>query len=176
MSWSLDFQASQEPELLDEFLLAMGKALYLACGFEAKCRWVLQLYVMAEKLEAGGDWQAVQALGRALKDKQLGGAIKGLEKFPEVLPNDIALLDRAREARNAIAHAIAELGPVSGISARILAERTETLREEVAALIAGDNLVSCWCYEITEKEHAPREIQELYPEWVADWLWGHIGA
>jgi hypothetical protein len=175
MSWSLNFQAPREPELLDAFLLAMGKALYLACGFEAKCRWVLQISVMAEHLEAGGDWQAAQELGRALEVKRLGGAIKGLGNLPEVLPADIALLDRARDARNAIAHAIAELGPVSGISARTLAERTEKLREEVAALVAGDNLVSRWCYEIEAKEHAPKEIQERYPVWVADWLWGHRG-
>lgn len=176
MSWSLDFHAPREPELLDTFLLALGKALYLACSFEAKCRWVLQVAVMADHFEATGDWQAARDLARALEGRRLGGAIKGLASLPEVVAGDIALLDRAREARNAIAHSIAELGPVSGISASTLVERTERLREEVAALVVGDNLVSRWCYEIEEKEHAPMEIQERYPEWVTDWLWGRRGA
>jgi len=48
MSWSLDFHLPREPELLEAFLLALGKALYLACGFEAKCRWVLQMAIIAD--------------------------------------------------------------------------------------------------------------------------------
>lgn len=176
LSWSLDYHMPREPELLDEFFLALGKALYLASRFEAKCRWVLQIGSMATHLDAGGDWEAALELARALEGRRLGAAIKGLANLSEIGKEEIAELDRAREARNAIAHSLGNLGPVSSISARTLAEQKDTLRQEVAALIAGDNLVSRWCYEIEEKEPAPREIQKLYPAWVSTWLWERDGA
>ena len=38
MGWSLSYLGLKEPKLLDEFFLAVGKALYLASAFERKCK------------------------------------------------------------------------------------------------------------------------------------------
>ena len=43
MGWSLGYLPPKEPELLDHFFLAVGKALFLASRFEMKCRYVLNI-------------------------------------------------------------------------------------------------------------------------------------
>jgi hypothetical protein len=106
----------------------------------------------------------------------LGGTIKGLAASADVTLADIAAIEAACEARNAIAHRVAEMAPTASISASELAKRTEELRRHVCALTVGDNLVSRWCYEIEENEPAPKQIQEQYPGWIVEWVFGDDGA
>jgi hypothetical protein len=175
MGWSLDYLKVKEPELLDEIFLAIGKALYLATAFERKCRWVLCLVKLTEDFDQSGEISAMRALVPAMKDKLLGQTIAGMKKFPDFSADDVALLERAKDARNFIAHESAEIGSLSGVSAEHIFEQLERLRNEVEALTAGDNLISRWVYEIENRERAPREIQEQYPRWVQQWIFGAVG-
>src|SRR5947209_20035982 len=110
------------------------------------------------------------ALLQTAKDKMLAPTLGELQRFPIVQPDDVEILERAKDARNFIAHEGARIGPVATASARTIIEQTKRLRCEVANLVAGDNIVSTWIYGIEEREGCPREIQRLYPEWVDRWV------
>lgn len=169
--WSLDYQGANNLPRIEEFLLAVGKALYLATAFESKCRGILQIARLIRNLkEASDDFDAALELTRAMRDKLLADTIRQLATFSELKAADVAVLDRARPARNFIAHEIADLGPLSGVSTNVLSDRTARLRSELAILVEGDNLVSRWIFEIEEKRPAPRGIQEQYPGWVSGWV------
>jgi hypothetical protein len=171
MGWSLDYLKVKEPELLDEFFLAIGKALYLASAFERKCRWVLRVVKLTEQ---SGDVSAVRALAAAMKDKLLGPTLNDMKAFPDFSADDIALLERAKDARNFIAHESAYIGPLSSVTAKDIHEELDRLRHALAALTAGDNLISRWVYVLENmgEEPAPRGIQEDYPRWVEQWVFG----
>jgi hypothetical protein len=174
MAWSLGYLPPREPELLDDFFLAAGKCLYLANAFEKKCRWLLRFAELAHYLKDSGDFDASLDLVNAIKNKMLHATIGDLKKFAPFKPEDLVLLERARDARNFIAHEGAALGHLSSVSAEQVHEKLAHLRREVEALALGDNLVSCWLYEIEEKEPAPAAIKEAYPRWVDQWVFGGI--
>jgi hypothetical protein len=170
LGWSLDYQPPKEPELLNALFLAAGKALYLASSFEAKCQWVLRIVTIVTHYKATGDNSATTELARAMKEKMLGPTIRELKALTEFTAGDLETLERARDARNYIAHESAKLGPLSSASAKTITEKLAQLRVELQALIDGDNLVSRWIYEISEKEPAPSGIQQAYPSWVLEWV------
>jgi len=172
MGWSLDYLPPEEPELLDEFFLAVGKALYLASAFESKCQGVLRIAKLANHFEETRDALSMNELAKAMKDKLLGVTINEMRGFPYFDADDVALLECAKNARNWIAHESAEIGPLSSASAGQIQKQLSRLHDELAVLIAGDNLVSRWVYEIEEKKAAPKAIQTAYPEWVAKWVFG----
>lgn len=172
MGWSLDYQSPREPELLDQFFLSVGKALYLASAFESKCQWVLRIVKIAAHFQRSSDASATAELAKAMKDKLLGPTLNELKGFPEFTAADVAKLERAKDARNFIAHESTEIGSLSSATAKVICERIGRLRTELSALASGDNLVSAWVYEISEKEPPPRGIQSEYPEWVSQWVFG----
>jgi hypothetical protein len=112
MGWSLDYRGVKEPELLDEFLLAVGKALCVASAFERKCQWVLRMVKLTDYLEEGGDTSraAVNALLAVTKDKFLGPTVGDMKGLPDFSADEVALLERAKDARNFIAHDSADIG------------------------------------------------------------------
>jgi len=65
-------------------------------------------------------------------------------------------------------------GPIWGLRRQTIIDHTERLRAAVADLAAGDNVVSRWCYEIDEKEPAPRDFISAYPDMVATWIFGAL--
>jgi hypothetical protein len=174
MGWSLDYLPIREIELLEQFFLAAGKALYLATAFEAKCRYVLRIAKLAHHYEETGDASATMALAEILKDKMLFATIKELKGFSEIRVADIDLLEKAKNARNYIAHECAGFGPLSGIAERSILERLGRLRHEIGVLAAGDNIVSRWVYEIEEKEAAPRDIQNTYVQRAEQWVFDEV--
>jgi hypothetical protein len=176
MDWSLDYQGVKEPELLDEFFLAVGKALYWASAFERKCQWVLRMVKLTDYLEEGGDTSrsAVNALLAATKERLLGPTVTDMKKLLEDFSfDDVVLLERAKVARNFIAHHIADIIGTRA-SAKEIVEQRERLRSEVDALVAGDNVVSCWIDDFQNKEPVSRGMREDYPTLVRRWIFGAI--
>ena len=168
MGWSLNYQNLRKPDRLNSFLLSVGKALYLANAFEYKCKYVLQMFKLVRHIDAGNSLDSALTLTDTMKNKVLGKTLIELERFPAFSKNDIALLDRAREARNFIAHKGA-LVPLEVSRLRLQHQITE-LKNEVIALVPGDNIVSRWICEIEDNAPAPQEIQRLYPHWVEKWV------
>jgi hypothetical protein len=176
MGWSLNYHPPQEPELLDSFFLSVGKSLYFANAYESKCRYVLQVFRIVNCYRETQDASAAWDLTATLKNKLLGPTISELKGFPDIDPNDISVLEKAKDARNYIAHEGADIGDMSRASVEYIQQRTIRLRHELEILITGDNLVSRWIYEIEQKEPAPIQIQNLYPKWVNQWVFGSNGT
>src|SRR3954453_16761937 len=104
MAWSLGYLPPKEPELLDDFFLAAGKCLYLANAFEEKCRWLLRFAELAHHLKDTGDLDASLDLVNAIKTKMLSATIAELKNLSLLNPDNLVLLEKARDARNFIAH------------------------------------------------------------------------
>lgn len=173
MGWSLTYREPRDPDRLDAFFRVVGKSLYIANEFEAKCRYVLRLVNVVQQYEATGDFNAALTLVHAMKDKCLGPTLLALRSATSS-ETDLRILERAKDARNFIAHECALLGELSLIRQQDLTDQLARLRKEVEQLAAGDNVISRWVYEINEKEPAPKGIQLNYVEAVV--LWTFDGA
>ena len=170
MGWSLGYLPPKEPELLRSFFLVVGKALYLSNAFEAKCKYVLRIAKIVTHYRRTQDVSATDYLLQTLKDNMLKKTITELKGFPEFKTTDIELLERAKDARNFVAHEGANIGDLSVASAKIILEQVDSLRQHIRVITAGDNVVSRWVYEIDEKEPAPIAIQKEYPDMIDNWL------
>lgn len=173
MPWSLGLLPPNEPILLDRYLLALGKSLYLASAFERKCRGMLGLLELRERLRTTEDLDAALELVNALKREMLGSSIGKLRKLLPILEDHIVeILQRAKDARNFIAHESAGEQAIYYASAGDIQSHLEDLRRELAALVAGDSIVSAWLYEVEEKMPAPSTISAAYPRLIEEWVFG----
>jgi hypothetical protein len=171
MGWSLGYSPVRESELTDLFLLSVGKALSLAIGFESKCKHAYGAIALVESLENGVGFDAALELIGTLQDKQtLNNAVNHACNYLGSEPEIIQVLRKARLARNWIAHESASVGCISDANATSILKRYSELRPQVSDLAKGDNIVSAWCYEISEKESAPIGIQNQYVELVLAWV------
>ncbi|MDO8434617.1 MAG: hypothetical protein Q7S58_19650 [Candidatus Binatus sp.] len=172
MSWSLGYRPIEAQAALDGYFLSLGKALYIATAFEAKVQYVLRIAKLIDFAEQTPDHESVMSFGKALRDKNLGATLRELGLRDHICAEDASNLDRARNARNYIAHEAAHIGTVYDVNDKLFSETRETLRTQLEALIKGDNLISSWVYEIEEREPAPEGIQQDYHDLVTRWVFG----
>jgi hypothetical protein len=177
MGWILNHQPLKQAEQLDAFFLAVGKALCLACAFEAKCKHILNLIKLSEHCKNGGHLSDSAALSVLLRSQLLGPTIKEVSGFPDFSSEGIVMLECAKDARNFIAHESALLAwPISDTRADTISEKVTRLRSEVETLVTGDNLVSRWIYEFEEKEPAHPIIYGDYFRRIEQWIFGEIDS
>lgn len=173
MAWSIGHLPISEYKSIDRFLLACGKALYVANGFEMKCRSFLRVANLADLLEDGRDIDSAILICNAIKDKMLNATLSEIREYHiDENDADALILEAAKNARNFIAHEVAWLGPLFSISSTTLESRISALANAVSDLALGDNLVSGWLYELEEREPAPRTIHNEYPKWIQKWIFG----
>jgi hypothetical protein len=172
MSWIIGYLPPQEPELLEHFFAVLGRALFTANNFEAKCQHILRLVRLANLFQQGNDADAAFKLAATLRDKMLAGTISEIQTSVTIEAADIQLLEEARVARNFIAHEGGLL--VSGIltTEQCISDQLERLRMNVQILAKGDNVASKWEYGICEKEPPPYGMYELYPAALEEWIFG----
>lgn len=170
MGWSLSHIRRETPDAVRAALCAAGRALYLATAFESKCIYVLRLGLLAQAIVADPEQSFDAILDSVPYEQRLHRVLEMLVKLPIVRDEEASILWRAKEARNFIVHECAAFGPIFDVSDQVVRNRMRVLRGEVAYLAAGDNIVSTMHYEIDEKEPAPREIVEFYPQLVDDWV------
>ncbi|KAB8197658.1 hypothetical protein FH608_003755 [Nonomuraea phyllanthi] len=178
MSWSLSRLKPREPELLDATFLSVGRALYLANEFESKCQFVLRISNLIAIVQDDPVLGLQEALSSLPSDKMLGPTLMDLTQraLGGFSSQDIDVLDRARKARNFIAHEGAAIGPMWAVKSDRILDHTIRLRAAVADLAHGDNLISQWCHGIEEpKEPLPRFFIEAYPSMIDNWVFGHFG-
>jgi hypothetical protein len=175
VAWSLSLREFRQPVLAEALLLAAGKSLYLANAFEAKCQYVLRILNLVRIVEADPVLSLEQAIAALPQDKMLGATMHDILGHSLVSAAANAdLLRDARLARNFVAHEGMPIGPIWSLRRKSIIEHTERLRTAVADLAAGDNVVSAWCYEIDQKEPAPRQFKLAYPDLVATWVFGDL--
>jgi hypothetical protein len=174
MGWSLGYTKPHEPELLDAAFLSAGRALHLAGAFESKCRYILRTINLVRAMQANPMKDLMDAIAAAPADKLLGPTLRDLTNTLPTLPADV--LDKARLARNFIAHEGADVGSVWARSDDIL-RHVVKLRGAVADLTAGDNVVSEWVYGLEEPHQSvPRDLIKAYPAMIDNWVFSHFGG
>ncbi len=104
MAWTLGHYPPREEILLDNYFLAVGKALCIATNFEHKCKFILQTMTLLDALEAGEDFDAARELVKALDKKMLNETIMRIGNHPAFSAADIEILRAAKDSRNYIAH------------------------------------------------------------------------
>lgn len=171
MSWPLALMGPQNPELTDAALLAAGKALYLSNCFESSCHYVLRAYRLLSYIKAHGEADWSDAIVAISKKKLLNAAIEEIATFPVVSTEDVAILQKAREARNYLAHEGAFPGFIWCAKAHHIERHLETLRATVADLSMGNHLVSGWCYEFDEKRPVG-SVMAQFPALAERWVFG----
>jgi hypothetical protein len=164
----------RDPEAADAALMAAGKALYLANAFESKCRFVLRVANLESFLETHPGAGLDDAIASLAREKLLYPTIEELKSFPIVKEDEADVLDKARDARNFIAHEGAGFGDVFSTTESHVREHFHRLRKAVVDLARGDNIVSRWVYEIEEKEPAPLSMLLSYPTLVEEWVFGDL--
>lgn len=172
MSWFLNYQSKPDSELSKAAFLAAGKALFVAIDFEGTCKHVLRVFEITNYLQekTGASILDLEAFTAVIKERFLHGTIKELGK--DITEEHIAILERAKDARNFIAHEGAAY--FDSTNQWLIIARLKTLREEVKHLTQGANLVSLWSYEIENKEPGPRRFFKEYPKTVDQWVFGHV--
>ncbi len=173
MPWTIGYQAAPDPELLDDFMCIVGRALCIASCFEAKCSYILNVFKLTDAITDGASTDAVRALMRSLsKDNMLGKAIRGIAAASDVPAEQFRILDAARESRNFLAHHAAAIGPIHAATGEKLRASILALVPHVTNLARADNMASAWEYEISEKEPAPQLIRAAYENMVLNWVFG----
>lgn len=172
MPWTIDYSEPQHPEVLDGFLLAVGKALCLANNFEAKCGNYLSIVAFTDALREGKPKDDAIALAKKAHTQHLGRIVKGLKASGDVRDDEAFVLDRARDSRNYIAHEGGNLAELFRAKPDRILRALAALYPHVLNIARGDNIVSTWAYEVSEREPAPRALQEEYVEMVTTWVFG----
>lgn len=170
------YRPPPESDLIDEILLAAGKALYLANKFEEKCKIVLKVAYAEEALKADPVILLEELSAKIPPDKMLGKTLKGLATVPPGMrDHESDALEKARAARNDIAHegagAIGELWSYGGIH---MLAALRKLHAQVMDLANGDYVVSAWVRQIEDRREARFSSKEKHLEWVEYWVFGHI--
>lgn len=171
MGWSLTRFSPPDPGLVDYALLVAGKSLYLANAFESKCRYVLRIANLGAHLEVNPDSSLEDAIVSLARDKLLGATINDLKHFPPVSERQVAALEKARDARNYIAHEGAYFGPLH-VKPKHIHEHLAKLRSFLGDLSGGDDVISRWVYEIEEKEVPSSILMQNYQEMIEQWVYG----
>jgi hypothetical protein len=88
---------------------------------------------LADRYQQTGDASVTMALARAMKGKVLGPTLNELKSFPNFDLIEIAVLERAKDARNFIAHECADIGSLPTVSAQHIQDQLARLRSELRA-------------------------------------------
>lgn len=178
MGWSLSYLSPRDPALLDAMFLSAGRALHLANAFELKCQYVLRIANLVEAVRGDPVLSLQQAIDAAPADKMLGGTLRDLANhLLGVQSAGAAVLDKARQGRNFIAHEGASVGAIWTADRDRILGHAIRLRVAVTDLALGDNVISQWCHGIDEpSESPPTLLIDAYPKMVDDWVFGHFGG
>jgi hypothetical protein len=173
MSWSVGNGLPPESDLIDEILLAAGKALYLANCFESKCQGVLRAAHVTDIIEADPVISLEQIGAKLPKPKMLDGTLQDLS--PHMSQAELTVLQKARLARNYIAHeGAAAIGPLSSRNVRAMLNALRGLRAAVIDLAGDDNIVSEWIYFFEEPREAMAGLGDDYLDRIDRWVFGHL--
>ncbi len=168
MTW-IDFADIQSSHY--DYLHSVARALTIAQHFERACRYVLSVsevdLLEGDKL---GDSDVVRDLFTSMCRHHLGKMVWRM-KHPALgfREEELEILEKGREARNYIAHESASDIEVYVETDAELLERLNVYSNHVRLLIAADNEVSAWEYEICERQSRPG-YYERYPKIAFDWV------
>ncbi|MCP4369540.1 MAG: hypothetical protein GY797_15730, partial [Deltaproteobacteria bacterium] len=183
-SWALEIENMNETSFFDtpertchsdEGFGALGRALRFAQAYESNCRALVSLLDLKKSVGSGDispspEDDEYQNFIQKLWKRNLGGNLIQL-RDSYCLPADIySILDKARKARNFIAHEIC-LGIIDTIESE--GGRTEliiTIKSKTEEIADGDRYI-CLLMQIITKEPIPSsKYFEEYPDIVSKWV------
>lgn len=175
MGWITSDKRMEE----SDFLLAVGKCLFLCQHFESTCKDIV-MWLHLSKAIHEGQFRFLSAEHEHYVDRLvslfLGSSIQQLQhtfhgRFTE---EDFTVQKAAKDSRNFICHecvldlVYAPFGPMYRFAWDV-----DLHREHVLALAKGDYLVSRWSYEFHEKESGAFVCQESYVADLERWVFGN---
>ena len=174
MGWSFGYALNNFNPDLDRYLLIIGRAIYLSCEFERKCKYVC---VVSEREDEIVRTACIDFSKEITKEKLLNSAIKRMQKLGHYKavnhnPEYEKVLEDGRLARNYIAHEAALIGPFGGTFQPIEDNKVKLL-SHVRNLIEADNLISRIIYaleDLKEYESIPLQIQCDNRDFFMNWI------
>jgi hypothetical protein len=174
MSWTISLQKPENESLLERYFVAVGKALCIATNFEDKCYHVLRMHRITNAIKDGRSEEEVAEISTSFNAPRLYDAIEELAEDDDVSSENVELLHDARGSRNHIAHEAGSMDQVWGVSDDFIFEKLESLIPHVRRVAEGENLVSIWTYEMSEREPAPSHFGGSYTDEVLEWIFGDL--
>lgn len=154
------------------FLDSIGRALTLAHHYEAVTKSILGWFLLSMKVKDKQLNTADDMVNflNGFKTPMLGGTIKDLGMNFSISKDDIDNLNRAKNARNYIAHEATTPIWASSNSAKFIKAEFAVYLEHVKALAKGDNIVSGWHYMFEEKEPLLPGLTNEYEQEIISWV------
>ena len=148
---------------------SLGRATVVCQSFDQNLRWIASMLCSIGDYRRRGlelDESVIDRFGELMDlIRKRGGAVEHLNKLSTIGVSNIQLLKEARSSRNYFAH---KASSPCHSSATELIKAIPEFRSHLANVARGDDLISRWCYEFTEKEPAPR--QDHYIDQVMFWV------
>lgn len=101
----------REPALINEYLLALGKALCLANNFEAKCRHYVRVIWATAPQQRDMTLEELRAAAPDFDDS-IAENLKKILSSGDITNDTFETLTIARRSRNFIAHESGDLGEI----------------------------------------------------------------
>ncbi len=174
MPWTFSRFEPEHLDLIEAYLGAVGRALCLASHFEEQCNHILRVIRITDAARDGKSFDEIREVALGFRRKLLAATIDDIGKAEDFDDEDIQTLVWARVSRNYIAHEAATLGPLDYVREEDIRAKCEELLPHVRNVIAGEDLVSSWAYEIQEKEPAPSGFRATYPARMVGWVFGPL--
>lgn len=152
--------------------VVLGRALYVACGFEDDCRSLaFVLKVREPQSEEQSDDEFFAAVSKAVLGR-LVDLNKLIARRAKLRENYVAMLHAARDARNYIAHeAAGDLERLAKAPSGISQWRSD-LTSKLEEVTYGKIIVAVLLSRNSAEPTPTQEAIDAYPEKVNSWVFG----
>lgn len=191
VSWLLTLGPVDHPRIQDAFQ-SVGRAAYVASRFDQDLTSLVTWLKLPQAMPDFWTWTPAQTeeFHRAIRRQKLHARIHHAARELQAEESEVAVLTRAREARNALFHdmpyvplhdprRLRRLLPSQvtrrdqglGASDEVLADAVEQIRTHVYGLTPGCALVGSWLFQIHEHDqYFPQEFVNAYPAQLGSWV------
>lgn len=174
MSWTISLDVPENEALLERYFVAVGKALCIASNFEQKCNDALQMHRVTNAIQKGKPEEEVADISKSFEKIRLHNAINEIGSDDDVSEAEKSTLHNARESRNFVAHEAGAMGEVGWVDNAEIYGRVENLLPHVRQIAKGENVVSAWIFEMSERQPAPRGFTSGYVQQVIEWVFQNL--
>jgi len=166
----IDYDPRNRTEFSDECYAALGRALFVAQHFEVNCKSLVTLLDIGSKVIPHDDPEFTRVITE-LWNRSLGSNL-GVMRLCGISADAYAVLTKAKEARNRIAHEV-----TLGIEGKIEQDlgRNEILNELATAvrdIAEGDKIVGLLIQSVTHEPGPSSSYLHDYADKVVKWVCG----
>lgn len=156
----------------EEYLSAVGRALYLCRNFEINFKTTIVWMDIKTAMKASEEPISKEALlnnySAKFINQMLGHSVRRLKEQFYPTEETLEALNKAKDSRNVIVHDAT--AAIMNRQHATIKEAGKQLYKHVVNVAEGDNIVSAWHYEILHKKRPMQTMTEDYVEQVVDWI------